>query len=170
VVTAQLAREPARAAAPAPLPEPTPAAATAVEEGARQSSVADRRKELRERFDLGDYTGALVMAEAMLELHRKDPDAIYIADVCRSKLRAIYAGRLGSLTQIPTVIVPPSEMRWLSLDHRAGFVLSLIDGVSTLEEIIDVSTMPPLEVLRTLYSLLSQNVLELRAGRRSMGR
>ncbi|MBI5515089.1 MAG: hypothetical protein HY909_15035 [Deltaproteobacteria bacterium] len=158
------AREPSRERSPVAAPE------AVVDEAARQGSLADRRKELRERFDLGDYTGALVMAEAMLELHRKDPDAIYIADVCRSKLRAIYAGRLGSLTQIPTVIVPPSEMRWLSLDHRAGFVLSLIDGVSTLEEIIDVSTMPPLEVLRTLYNLLSQNVLELRAGRRSMGR
>ena len=54
----------------------------------------------------------------------------------------------------------------LTLDHRAGFVLSLIDGGSSIEDIIDVSTMPTFEVLRTLYVLLSQNVIALRRPRR----
>ena len=47
-----------------------------------------------------------------------------------------------------------------------SFVLSLVDGVSTIEELVDVSSMEPLEVLRTLYNLLSQNVISLRRPRR----
>jgi hypothetical protein len=75
-------------------------------------------------------------------------------------------GRLGELTQVPTLTISRSELRWLTLDHRAGFVLSLIDGASSIEDIIDVSTMPTFEVLRTLYVLLSQNVISLRRPRR----
>ena len=92
-------------------------------------------------------------------------EARRIADTSRTRLRAIYIGRLGALDQVPVMMIPHAELRWLALDHRAGFVLSLVDGTSTIEEIIDVSTMPQLEVLRTLYNLLSQSVISLRRPR-----
>ena len=52
--------------------------------------------------------------------------------------------RRGSARSIacPMVLVPRTQLRWLSIDHRAGFVLSLIDGSSTLEMILDVCGMP----------------------------
>ncbi len=124
------------------------------------------RREMVDRFDLGDFTGALSLAETLLEIDRRDQEAIQIAETSRVKLHAIYIGRLGSLEQVPVMMIPHGELRWLALDHRAGFVLSLVDGTSTIEEIVDVSTMPRLEVLRTLYNLLTQNVLSLRRPRR----
>jgi hypothetical protein len=59
------------------------------------------------------------------------------------------------------VVAPAGEIRWLSLDHRAGFVLSLADGQSTVEEIIDASGMPLVDALRVLCSLLEQRVIIL---------
>jgi hypothetical protein len=50
-------------------------------------------------------------------------------------------------------------VRWLSLDHRAGFVLSCVDGYSSIDEILDVSGMPPLDALRVLYELLQQRII-----------
>lgn len=120
------------------------------------------RREMHERFELGDLSGALSLAESLLSIDTTDEDACDIADTCRSRLRAIYVGRLGSLDQVPVLLVSPAELRWLALDHRAGFVLSLIDGASSVEDIIDVSTMPQMEVLRTLYNLITQNVISLR--------
>lgn len=119
-------------------------------------------QEMHERFDLGDFAGALNTAETILEVDPDDRDATHIAEVCRAKLRAIYVGRLGSLEQVPVLAVSPAEFRWLNLDHRAGFLLSLIDGVSTLEDIVDVSAMPQLEALRTLYQLNTQQIITLR--------
>lgn len=119
-------------------------------------------QEMHERFDLGDFTGALSTAETILEVDPDDRDATHVAEVCRAKLRAIYVGRLGSLDQVPVLAVAPTEFRWLNLDHRAGFLLSLIDGISTIEDIVDVSAMPQLEVLRTLYQLSTQQVITLR--------
>jgi hypothetical protein len=123
------------------------------------------RREMIDRYELGDFTGALSLAETLLEIDRTDAEARRIADTSRTKLRAIYVGRLGALDQVPVMMIPHAELRWLALDHRAGFVLSLVDGTSSIEEIIDVSTMPQLEVLRTLYNLLSQNVISLRRPR-----
>jgi hypothetical protein len=73
----------------------------------------------------------------------------------------MYLARLGSLKQIIRVAIAREQIRWLSLDHRAGFLLSLIDGTSSIEELLDVSSMPRLEALRILYGLLDQRVIEL---------
>ncbi|MBK8690914.1 MAG: hypothetical protein IPN17_01045 [Deltaproteobacteria bacterium] len=131
----------------------------------RSLTPPSTRREMIDRFELGDFTGALSLAETLLEIDRTDPEARRIAETSRTRLRAIYVGRLGALDQVPVMMIPHAELRWLALDHRAGFVLSLVDGTSSIEEIIDVSTMPQLEVLRTLYNLLSQNVISLRRPR-----
>lgn len=124
------------------------------------------RREMRERLELNDFNGALGLAQSLTEIDPHDGEALRVADLCRQRLRAIYVGRLGELTQVPALTISRNELRWLTLDHRAGFVLSLIDGASSIEDIIDVSTMPTFEVLRTLYVLLSQNVIALRRPRR----
>lgn len=154
---------------PPPRPEPyakptppramAPAAPTAPVVASRKLSP---RQEMHERFDLGDFTGALTLAETILEVDADDRDATHVAEVCRAKLRAIYIGRLGSLDQVPVLAVAKSEFRWLALDHRAGFLLSLVDGSSTLEDIVDVSSMPQLEALRTLHALVTQQIITLR--------
>lgn len=124
------------------------------------------RREMRERLELNDFNGALGLAQSLTEIDPHDGEALRVAEQCRQRLRAIYVGRLGELTQVPALTISRNELRWLTLDHRAGFVLSLIDGASSIEDIIDVSTMPTFEVLRTLYVLLSQNVISLRRPRR----
>lgn len=124
------------------------------------------RREMRERFELDDFSGALGLAQRLVEIDPHDGEALRVAEQCRKRLRAIYIGRLGDLDHVPVLTMARSELRWLALDHRAGFVLSLIDGGSSIEDIIDVSTMPSFEVLRTLHLLHTQNVISLRRPRR----
>lgn len=119
----------------------------------------DPLTEMRERFSLGDYTGALSVAEAVLEQRPSDVEASACADSCRAVLIKMYMARLGPFDKVPTVIVAPTQLRWLSIDHRAGFILSHIDGSSSLEMILDVSGMPPLDCLRILYELVQQRVV-----------
>lgn len=162
----------------APRSQPTPVVQHSIPPEAQRSPVPARpsvdaasftppstRREMVDRFELGDFTGALALAETLLEIDASDDEARRISATSRTRLRAIYVGRLGALDQVPVMMIPHAELRWLALDHRAGFVLSLVDGTSSIEEIIDVSTMPQLEVLRTLYNLLSQNVISLRRPR-----
>ena len=125
------------------------------------TAKADPLGELRERYALGDFSGALTIAEGVLEDDPKNTDAQRYAESCRDVLRQMYAARLGPLDQIPVVAIPVEQLRWLTLDHRAGFLLSHVDGVSTLEEILDISGMPPLEAMRIIHDLLQQKVIAL---------
>jgi hypothetical protein len=110
---------------------------------------------------LGDFTGALVVAESLLETDPHNEDARRYAQSCREILTQMYAARLGPMDQVVSVTVPADQITWLSLDHRAGFMLSLIDGISTVEEILDISGMPRLDALRILYTLVQQSVVTL---------
>jgi hypothetical protein len=117
--------------------------------------------EMKDRYAMGDFTGALIVAESLLEANADDLDAQRYAQSCRDVLTQMYTARLGALTQRVSVAVPGDQIRWLSLDHRAGFVLSLIDGSSTVEELLDISGMNRLDALRILYTLYDQRVIAL---------
>jgi hypothetical protein len=97
----------------------------------------------------------------MLEDDRDNADIQRYAESCRDVLRQMYGARLGALTQVPVVAIPTEQLQWLTLDHRAGFLLSHVDGVSTLEEILDISGMNPLDAMRIIYDLLQQKVIAL---------
>lgn len=120
-------------------------------------TVAD----LRDRYAAGDFTGALLLAESVLENDPSHADAKRYLESCRDVLIQMYTARLGPLDQIVRVAVPPDQVRWLSLDHRSGFLLSLVDGSSTLEELLDISGMPRLDALRIMFTLVEQQVIAL---------
>ena len=124
-----------------------------------ERTIEDPFAEMRERASLGDYTGALEMAELILAADPSSLEAAECAENCRSVLENMYAARLGPTDGVPVVVVPQAQMQWLSIDHRAGFVLSLIDGFSTLEMVIDVSGMQRLDALRILHALVQQRIV-----------
>lgn len=127
-----------------------------------ERTIEDPVAEMRERFSLGDYTGALEMSELILAEEPDHVDAAECGENCRTVLENMYAARLGPLERVPVVLVPRAQMRWLSMDHRAGFVLSLIDGSSSFDMILDVSGMPKLDALRILHELVQQKIVSFR--------
>ena len=60
----------------------------------------------------------------------------------------------------PRVKINPSEVMWLSLDHRAGFVLSQIDGQVSYEDLLTVSGMSRFETCRIVAQLFDEGVIE----------
>jgi hypothetical protein len=116
---------------------------------------------MKDRYATGDFSGALVVAQGILENHPSHDEALRCQERCTEVLSQMYLARLGSLSQVVQVALSGDQIRWLSLDHRAGFLLSLVDGTSSIEELLDVSSMPRLEALRILYGLLDQRVIAL---------
>jgi hypothetical protein len=119
---------------------------------------------MKDRYATGDFSGALIVAEGILEAEPQHEEARRCRERCTDVLSQMYLARLGSLAQIVQVALSGDEIRWLSLDHRAGFLLSLIDGASSIETLLDISGMPRLEALRILYGLLDQRVIALSEG------
>jgi len=118
-------------------------------------------KELHDRYAVGDFTGALVIADSILEQDPDDIEAKRYSQSCRDVLMQMYSARLGSMDQVVSVAIPPDQIRWLSLDHRAGFLLSLVDGLSSVDDILDICGMPRLDALRIMYQLLEQRVISV---------
>ncbi|HEX3849794.1 MAG TPA: hypothetical protein VHW01_02440 [Polyangiaceae bacterium] len=117
--------------------------------------------DMKDRYAMGDFSGALVIAEGILESNPEDLEAPRYAQSCRDVLTQMYSARLGSLDQVVAIAVPSDQIRWLTLDHRAGFLLSLVDGGSTVDQILDISGMTRLDALRIMYQLLDQRVISL---------
>jgi hypothetical protein len=61
--------------------------------------------------------------------------------------------------RIPRLAVEPRDLTLLALDHREGFLVSLVDGVSTIETVLDLCAMPADEALEILESLALRGVL-----------
>jgi hypothetical protein len=116
---------------------------------------------MKDRYATGDFSGALELAEALLNADTGDLEAQRFVTSCRDVLSQMLTSRIGSFQQTVEVALTPEELRWLTLDHRAGFFLSLVDGSSTIDELLDISGMARLESLRILSALIDQRVLRL---------
>jgi hypothetical protein len=68
------------------------------------------------------------------------------------------------------VAVSAGEMHLLALDHRAGFLLSFIDGSMSVDEVLDVSSMPELDALRIMFELQEQGAIVIEPPARRPGR
>jgi hypothetical protein len=157
---------PAVAPAPAPRPRserPAPALDEESTESLRLVSARSRAPlagapdlaaEMNDRFALGDFTGALRAAELVLGQRPDDPEAAQVAAVSRERLVSFHLARVGGRRAVLGRRVDGAELRWLGLDHRAGFLLSMVDGTTTVEEIVDLSGMPEHEALRLLAELI----------------
>jgi hypothetical protein len=55
--------------------------------------------------------------------------------------------------------IKPEEIMWLNLDHRAGFLLSQIDGTVDYENLFALSGLPRLDTARILAALLLDGVI-----------
>ncbi|MCC6648879.1 MAG: hypothetical protein IT374_25350 [Polyangiaceae bacterium] len=62
---------------------------------------------------------------------------------------------------VPRVSMARALISSLPLDHRAGFVLSLVDSASTVDEILDLAGMPPTEAREILIHLARRGVIDL---------
>lgn len=145
-----------------PPTEQSRADAQAKNKGAHKAEPAELELEMRERYDLGDFSGARDVALELLQIRSDNDSARKMEEQCRVVLERMFTSKLGSFSRVPVLNVPQEQLRWLGLDHRAGFLLSHVDGMSDIELILDVSGMPRFDALRILTSLLDQQVVTLK--------
>lgn len=60
---------------------------------------------------------------------------------------------------VPRLVLSAAEVRALPLDHRAGFIMWLIDGRSSVEDVLDGCAMPMDEAIAILRALAAMGVI-----------
>jgi len=110
-------------------------------------------------IELEDPEAAMELIGRAEQIAPDHPDLRLIRERGEAALHGLYEDRLGPLDAIPKVSLGAEEIVALNLDHRAGFVLSQIDGVSSFEDLFSLSGMSRLDTARILAELLEQNVI-----------
>ncbi|MBX3259843.1 MAG: hypothetical protein KF782_09135 [Labilithrix sp.] len=152
------------------------------------ASRDDRVAAMRELYAQGNADAALALAsEVALELDAVlsddaevdpygglipvDDDAIGSEPAgeasCEDHTAVAYASadssRLAAMTssRVPRLLVGPKEISKLPMDPRAAFILGHIDGIQSMEEILDVCAMPEAEALELIERLRALGVIAL---------
>jgi hypothetical protein len=63
---------------------------------------------------------------------------------------------------VPYLVVSLDFVRGLAIDHRAGYVLSLIDGQTNVESICDIACVPSDDVVALLTGWRGSGVIAFR--------
>jgi hypothetical protein len=124
-----------------------------------QEDVAIWMVAAKDLLSLGDFSGSLEMIEKILKLDPEHAEARDYLAQNESTLVAMYESKLGPLGKVPRLAIKPEEIMWLNLDHRAGFLLSQIDGTVDYENLFALSGLPRLDTARILAALLADGVI-----------
>ncbi len=139
----------------------------------REESVPERRGE-RARDDAWAEARRQIARgelEEALELLSRSVDGATFSlqreatiELVRSALYRDYLTTIGDLAGVPVVVADAGELTNYNLPANAGFLLSLLDGVTDLENLVTVSGMDTFEALRTARKLIDVGLVEMQAG------
>ena len=141
------------------LPPPAMGAEPVAAQETEEPSPDDSHREIADHFALGDYAAALYSAELQLGLDPGDESARQYAETSRARLETRYTTRIGSLDYVFNLAVPAAKVKWLGLDPQAAFLLSLVDGQTTVAEVLEFCQMGRLEALRVFTELLEAKAI-----------
>lgn len=113
----------------------------------------------RRRFQLHDFAGAIEVLEAIPEDAPEAAEARNLIASSRSQMLKMYESKIGDFSRVPRVLISNEQVIWLNLNHRAGFILSQIDGSVSYEDIVALSGMPRLDTLQILSKLIGDGVI-----------
>jgi hypothetical protein len=137
---------------PKSLPPPLPESARKLSPArvAADDAFADG---MLERLAAGDYLGVVMAAGALLEHQPNHADALDCLQIARSELISVYVARLGSTKRVPRVAMSAEGLMALSLDFAAGLVLSHVNAVASIDDIVRACGLPKVDALRILSEL-----------------
>jgi hypothetical protein len=124
-------------------------------------STTDHFRPLRDLMAKEEHELALALA---LRLRLDRPDDVeldYYIEDCTLALVDRYEARLGALDRIPMSAVKRNDLARFDLDPFAAFLLAQMDGVLSLETMVDISGVGRLETLRHLVKLLDEKIIEV---------
>ena len=113
----------------------------------------------RELFELGDFSGSLELVEKVLRTNDKHEGARAYLKRNEATLLRMYESKIGDMTRVPRPLVPPDEVIWMNMHHRAGFILSQVDGTLSYEDLLEVSGMDRFDTVRIVADLVTAGII-----------
>jgi len=109
--------------------------------------------------DAGEHDKAVAAVDLAMN---EDPNSALAQKLLhrhRDATMTVFQNFLGDLSRQPALAKPLHELASAPISPRAAFLLSRIDGMLSIDEILDVSGMPRLEAYRHLCQLFLRGIL-----------
>jgi tetratricopeptide (TPR) repeat protein len=107
----------------------------------------------------GDVPEALGLLETLARHEPANLEVQAFLELARAAALRVFRVRVGSGEGVPRLQIPQAEVLKFNLPAAAGFLLSMIDGHSSVDELLAVSGMDPFEALRALSNLLDAGIV-----------
>ncbi len=132
----------------------------AKEHRVRASELVDRCR--AERHNNQPAAAARAAEDALRESEAAPfPGIAEVIEPARPFLEQVFEAHVGPAQGVPAVALTPEKMAKQAFDHRAGFLLSRIDGVLNIEQLLEISGMSRFDTLRILSTLLRAKAIRL---------
>jgi tetratricopeptide (TPR) repeat protein len=121
----------------------------------KHSVIDDARRLLRAE----DAEAALELLMSASATNNLECEAM--VELLRATLFRRYQAELGDLAKVPCRVEhSDSDLRSRNLPPRAGFLLSMIDGQTSLGDLVSVSGMDRFDAMRSLHQMLEAGIVE----------
>ena len=114
-------------------------------------------------IEAGEWAEAHEALTTRVEQDPGDRDAQATLDLLRSHLHATHRERMGDGTGVASVAMGPAEILQFNLPANAGFVLSMVDGHTSVSDLIALTGMDPFDALHVFTRLVDAGIVEVRA-------
>jgi hypothetical protein len=138
-----------------------------VERTKSTGSVDADERDMERRLRVGDYDGALVVASVLVYRDASHWRARRVKAWCAHMSKATHIATEESPYAVLSMAVEWDALADVPLTREESFVLSLVDGVSTVSEVLDASALPRPLAMKTLESLLAARLVLAREPVRS---
>ena len=111
----------------------------------------------------GRADGAALAAEMALQLREqaRSPKIDDIVDSTRPLFERAFCACIGDMNCAPIRAIPAEELAAHGLDHRAAFLMSRMDGMLTVGDLLDIAGMPRFDALRLMAALRRAQAVDL---------
>ena len=103
----------------------------------------------------GRADSAALAAEMALQLREqaRSPEVDGIVDSTRPLFERAFCACIGDMKCAPIREIPSEELAAHGLDHRAAFLMSRMDGMLSVGELLDIAGMPRFDTLRLMAAM-----------------
>ncbi len=117
--------------------------------------------EARELLSAGQMDASLELLESAAEGQPGGIELQALLDLVRARLLDQYRADFGDQSGVPTLAHAGADLTKFNLPSDAGFLLSMVDGSTSIADLISLSGMDDFEALRLLSGLREAGIVEL---------
>lgn len=118
-------------------------------------------QKIKELINERKFEEAYDLAKPYIDVEPENTELKHYMEILNDSLNEKYNRTFKNLKAIPKMKVDLTDLLNYSLTQQDGFVISLIDGKSTIQEIIDTSGINAFDCKRILSKLMTLGIIEI---------